>query len=439
MHKKNEDGKIYHGGWQHGSVIQQKLDGPYGDGSIDYPNGDRFEGYFHLSFAHINGPAYMGQGTYTFASGDRIEECWINGNDALTGVYETLHADGSRSIAMWCNGKRVGIEVLVDKDSCDYRERGFLVHTYSDSNQFRYTYTPGDNGFNRLEVTLYDGMRIVQHFCDNNHEPDLFCKIYYPDGDWMEYRGWSDLKEYRPWDGVFTYHRVADGMKKHDTWKEGVPQERYENSLWEHDEEGARHIHVEFDPYGHPFGHDILLWPDGHTQWGYGYHYEGDLKDGLPHGLGVFYDTAGRRYEGEFCDGLCHGEGTYTFKSAGIKQSGRWEQGHFLDEQKPAAPVMLKVRWSHTHCSPAGESLQGEEEWTIEAKVGTLDLPVHTCGITIESIEPERIILTTYGTAPRELTPGKTVGYLHEVEGREWSDGCVYESDEYNISINWIK
>ena len=436
MHKKNENGKIYHGEWQHGSVIQQILEGPVGDGSIDYPNGDRFEGYFHLSYAHLNGPAYMGQGTYTFANGDRIEECWINGVDALTGVYETLHPDGTRSIAMWYNGERVGMEVHVDKDECDYRERGFLVHCYRGRNQFSYTYTPGNYGFNQLEVTLHNGMRILHQYCDNNHEPDLLCKLYYPDGDWMEYRGWSHLKEFRPWNGGFTYHRAADCMTKYDSWEEGVAQERYD---WEHDKEGARHIHVELDPYGHPFGHDILLWPDGYTQWGYGLHYEGDQKEGLPEGKGVFYDDSGRRYEGEFHEGLCHGEGSYTFEKAGIKQSGRWEQGHFLGQQKPAAPVMLKVHWSHTHCSPSGEYPDGKEEWTIEAKTGSIDLPVYTCGITIEAIEPERIIVTSYGTDPRELTPGKTVGYLDEVEGREYSDGCVYESDEYSIAITWIK
>ena len=143
MHKRNEDGKRYHGDWQEGSVILQKLEGPVGDGSIDYPNGDRFEGYFHLSFAHINGPAYMGQGTYTFASGDRIEHCWINGRDRLQGVYETLHADGTRSIAMWHNGERTGIEIADNGKTCNYRERGLLIHAYSQSYfNYGYTYTP---------------------------------------------------------------------------------------------------------------------------------------------------------------------------------------------------------------------------------------------------------------------------------------------------------
>ena len=434
MYKRNEDGKIYHGSWQRGSVIMQKLDGPIGDGSIDYPNGDRFEGYFHLSYAHINGPAYMADGTYTFANGDRIEHCWINGSDTLCGVYETLHADDSRSIAMWYKGQRVGIEIADNGKTCNYRERGFLIHAYSQL-IFNYTYTPDKYGFNRLEVTLYDGKRLVHQFKNNGNEPDLVCELYYPDGDWIEYRGWSDLKDFRPWEGLFTYHRAADGMKKYDTWKNGVPEEKYDDSGWQHDPQGARRIHVELDPYGRPFDHDILLWPDGHTRWGYGYHYEGEHRDGIPEGHGVFYDDSGRRYEGMFHDGLCHGEGTYTFDA--IKQSGRWERGRFLDGHRPDKPIMLQVHWSHTHCSPAGEFPRGEEDWTLEAKVGELDLPVYTAGITIEAIEPDRIVLSCRGHDIRTLAPGHSVGYLREVEGREYSDGIVYESDEYSIRITW--
>ena len=434
MYKQNEDGKVYHGNWQDGSAIQQKLDGPVGQGSIDYPNGDRFEGYFHLSFGHLNGPAYMAFGTYTFANGDSIEHCWIDAHDALCGVYETLHADGSRSIAMWHKGERAGIEIADNGKSCNYRERGFLTHSYSQLN-FSYTFTEENHGFNRLEVTLYNGMRLVHRFRDNHNEPDLFCELYCPDGDWMEYRGWSQLKDFRPWEGVFTYHRMADGMKHYDTWKAGKPQKP---DRWEHDPQGARRIHVALDPYGRPFGHDILLWPDGHTQWGYGYHYEGDLREGLPEGHGVFHDDAGRRYEGEFHEGLCHGEGTYSFPSAGIEQTGRWERGHRLDGFSPATPASLKIHWQHNHCSPAGEFPQGEDEWTVEAKLGELDLPHYTDGLTIEAIEPGHIIVSCHGYDIRHLSPGQTVGYLREVEGREYSDGIVYESDEYSIKITWI-
>lgn len=432
MHKRNEDGKKYHGDWQEGSVIQQKLDGPIGDGSIDYPNGDRFEGYFHLSFAHINGPAYMADGNYTFANGDWIENCWIDGNDRLCGVYETLHADGTRSFAMWYCGQKQGFEAVPTGDSLAAREYrdGEAVASQQASH---YTFTPSDDGCNQLEVELSNGDRVVYRFDYNNAEPTLRCRLYTLDGDWIEYNAYSEMYNGQPWDGWFIYHRAKDGMKLDGHWKNGQPEGE---QAWEHDDEGARKVSLA-DPYGSGYQYNALVWPDGHIRLGYSYNYVGDVVDDKPEGHGELFDHAGRRYEGEFHEGLCHGHGVYTFEKAGIRQSGRWEQGHFLDEQKPETPVMLKVHWRHNHCSPAGEFLKGEEEWTIEAKTGPLDLPVHTCGITLEAIEPERIILTTYGNNARELNPGKTVGYLHEVEGREWSDGCVYESDEYTIEITW--
>lgn len=438
MLNHNENGKVYHGGWQQGSVVQQKLEGPIGNGTINYPNGDRFEGFFHLSFAHINGPAYMAEGTYTFADGDRIENCWIDASDRLMGIYETLRTDGTRAIAVWHAGQRVGMEIEVDRKYCCYREQGRVVHNYSLTN-YSYTYTPDARGFNRIEVTLYNGMRIVHEFRNNDNEPSLFHEFYYPDGDWMEYRGSGDLTDFRPWNGVFSYHRFADGMKKYDTWEEGVPQERYGHNHWEHDERSARRIHVERDPYGNLFGHDLLLWPDGHVEWGYGYHYEGEHRDGIPEGHGRFYDDEGRSYTGQFHEGLCHGEGTYSFPSANITQSGRWEHGRLLDGPAPAKPVTLRVHWHHNHCSPAGEFPRGDEEWTVEAAVGMLHLPRYTDGLTIESIEPDRIVVSCYGHDIRKLAPGQTVGYLREVEGREYSDGIVYDSDEYSISITWLQ
>lgn len=61
----NDIKPIYKGLWQYGSTIKQELKGPIGDGQVTYPNGDRFNGYFHLSYASINGPAYAAEGRYT--------------------------------------------------------------------------------------------------------------------------------------------------------------------------------------------------------------------------------------------------------------------------------------------------------------------------------------------------------------------------------------
>ena len=54
----------YIGKWQEKSVILEKLEGPIGEGRVEFPNGDTFEGCFHLSFAQIQGPCYVADGKY---------------------------------------------------------------------------------------------------------------------------------------------------------------------------------------------------------------------------------------------------------------------------------------------------------------------------------------------------------------------------------------
>ena len=433
MHKRIEDGKIYHGEWQEGSVIQQKLDGPIGDGSIDYPNGDRFEGYFHLSFAHINGPAFMAEGTYRFANGDRIEHCWINGNDALYGVYETLHADGSRSFAMWCGGRKQGFEVVPTGDSLAAREYrdGEAVGSQQASS---YTFTPSDDACNQLEVVLSNGERVVYRFDYNNAEPTLRCQLYTLDGDWIEYNAYSEMHNMRPWDGRFIYHRFKDGMKLDDHWKNGQPEGKQD---WEHDDEGARKISLT-DPYGSGYQYNALVWPDGHIRLGYSFNYVGDVVDDRPEGHGELFDRAGRRYEGGFHEGLCHGHGVYTFPAIGLRQEGEWVNGVYQNPDTPKSPVMLHIRWWHEHCSPGGTTPDPAKEWTLEAKPGELDLPVHTCGVRIEAVNAESILLSKHSMYPHTLGPGQSARFCDEVEGREWSDGCVYDSDEYTIEIDWV-
>ena len=90
----------YIGEWQSKSVILEKLEGPTGEGRVEFPNGDSFEGYFYLHFARIQGPCYVAQGKYTFADGKYIENAWINTSSDLTmfglkGVFEVRNADGS--------------------------------------------------------------------------------------------------------------------------------------------------------------------------------------------------------------------------------------------------------------------------------------------------------------------------------------------------------
>ena len=433
MHKLNEDGKKYYGHWQWGDVIRQELEGPYGNGMMEYPNGDRFEGFFHLSYAHINGPAYCARGKYTFANGDILEDCWIDGFDRPVGVYELLHADGARSIGLWRCGKRWGLEVvLADKPLCREWEEDRVVRTHTD---FTYTYTPDkQQACNTLEVTLADGTRLLQRYLYGDHDPHLYCFVWYPDGDSFDYGG-DGVHLLRPCNGYGTYHRAADGKYLWCEWKKGEPQ----SDDWRYDDGGARKTVISHDPYGKEKVCECLVWPDGRIKWGHEGIYEGEVKDDLPEGKGVFVDDAGRRYEGEFHKGYAHGIGTYTFPGANIKQEGTWVKGVYQDPEAATAGIMLHIAWRHGEWTAYSDTRWEEKEFTVKAEKGPLNLPVYALRASIEKITDQEIIFSRSSEDTKILTPGETLRFYAEIEGREWSDGCVYDGDEYEMKITWLK
>ncbi|CAF4445802.1 unnamed protein product, partial [Didymodactylos carnosus] len=65
-------------------------------------------------------------------------------------------------------------------------------------------------------------------------------------------------------------------------------------------------------------GRGVYTWPSGRR-------YEGEFKDDKRHGRGVYTWPSGRRYEGEFKDDKRHGRGVYTWPS------GRRYEGEFKD------------------------------------------------------------------------------------------------------------
>ena len=114
----NKSGIEYIGNYQFEDVIRQELQGPLGQGIVKYPNSDRFEGFFHLSYAHINGPAYAADGRYQFANGSVIEHAWINTSSDLSimdliGVYRIKHPQGPDTLTPFHRHKRNGIEVVL--------------------------------------------------------------------------------------------------------------------------------------------------------------------------------------------------------------------------------------------------------------------------------------------------------------------------------------
>ena len=55
--------------------------------------------------------------------------------------------------------------------------------------------------------------------------------------------------------------------------------------------------------------------------------YKGDVKNGVPNGLGFLIYPDSRKYIGGWKYGLYHGQGTET-SSKGVKYTGKWEYGY---------------------------------------------------------------------------------------------------------------
>ena len=57
----------------------------------------------------------------------------------------------------------------------------------------------------------------------------------------------------------------------------------------------------------------------------------------------------------------------------------------------------------------------------------------------IARIEKNCITLTRWDKDTYQLTPGETLKLSDTIEGREWSDGCVYDGDDYKLELTWKK
>ena len=66
--------------------------------------------------------------------------------------------------------------------------------------------------------------------------------------------------------------------------------------------------------------------PQGVQIYADGSKYEGEWREGLKHGEGIFTWNDGRSYVGEYKNDKKHGRGTYTWTN-GCEYSGQWRNG----------------------------------------------------------------------------------------------------------------
>ena len=460
----------YKGGWQFADTILEKLEGPIGQGKVLYPNGDHFKGEFHLSYAHINGPAYAAEGRYTFTDGSYIEKAWINTSEdrkpefwGLNGMFRIHHPDGRDSIAMFARGgSRYGFELFLPKESwekprvCEWYAGNAVIRYSGPGEVFQYevdNYEIDETSrvdCMTLKLTLRDGdkvYRVEQHggdyetnkYEDSIYKPSTRAYLQLPNGDSLYYYG-GVVRDMQPYDGYVTMHQAATQMVRREEWTNG---ELEKAEPWERDASAAEHIRLP-----RPLGEgetDALVWRDGHISYPdgryYQWEYDGGISNQRPEGHGVLvykeFDKEKQRYEGEFHKGRAHGKGVFENLEAGIRQEGTFQNGFYQEPDAPAKPVVLHARHGHSSWSVGSSSDWKYEEKDFEARVGER-LPFTAFGsYKIARVEAHCVTITE-GNCTYQVTPDSGQTFREEIEGSEWSDGCVYDGDDYKLELTWI-
>ena len=427
----------YFGEWQSGSTILQKLDGPIGEGRVEFPNGDKFEGYFYLSFAYIHGPCYDACGKYTFADGTYIERAWIStGGDienwGLLGVFEVLNPDGSlKSIASFVTNKRQGIEVIAGEtpEAIEWSD-GEEIQRYPVKD---FSVEKLDRDRTNLNVSFTDGKSVKMiggKFYTNQYDQDYFktglkAEVFYPDGSSFSSYHYR-IKGLEPVSGTKIVH-LDNGKQRIEKWKDGSIESSEEE--WDESQAITKNIPNPISDEGECLA---KIWK-GHIEYcdyiGKA-EYDGDIVDGLPHGNGILKYYDGRCFEGEFANGRCHGFILYYIKDTDILKECEYQNGKSVICPEK---ISLRYEWRSSDCSLGGGSTITEKNTgTITPVLGKrLDIKGFR-HIKVENITDEAVWFNG-----RDLQKGKSIYFEESIDGTELSDGTVINGTEYWMTIFW--
>ena len=110
--------------------------------------------------------------------------------------------------------------------------------------------------------------------------------------------------------------------------------------------------------------------------------------------------------------------------------------GVFQEANLPEQPIVLHAKYGRCHSTVYTKGEWEYEESDVEVKTGRLGDFIGFYGVKVERIEGDMITLAHRGST-YVLKPGKSLQFYAEIEGREWSDGCVYDYDNYSLTITW--
>ncbi|MGM9706723.1 MAG: hypothetical protein ACI3YM_03805 [Prevotella sp.] len=98
-------------------------------------------------------------------------------------------------------------------------------------------------------------------------------------------------------------------------------------------------------------------------------------------------------------------------------------------------PIKLKVSCVKDHWQAYGGGGTDESVTEQVAKVGPFPQKYFPA-LCIKEIHEDRIVIADE-KYERVLTPHECVRFHYSIEGREWSDGCVCDGTDYDVTITW--
>ena len=118
--------------------------------------------------------------------------------------------------------------------------------------------------------------------------------------------------------------------------------------------------------------------------------------------------------------------------SAKTKNHHKSKNQIIMEEGVILKVVVTKDRW-------VAYGPGSEEKYAVEQveKVGGFPQKFFPT-LWIKEIHKDRIVISDGADGPEQvLTPHSSVMFDYEVEGREWSDGCVCDGTDYYAQIIW--